>query len=115
MNIDYIMHLDEQLTALVTTYGAWTYLFLSLLIFCETAIILIAFLPGDSLLFATGALTASLTGVLNIHFLFISLVLASVIGNGVNYFIGKKLGVKLFKPNHKWILNSKYLEKTYQF
>ncbi|HLB57501.1 MAG TPA: hypothetical protein VJL60_01670, partial [Gammaproteobacteria bacterium] len=83
--ITFVLHLDEHLIAFVTTYGAWTYAMLFLIIFCETGIIVTAFLPGDSLLFAAGALSASMNNALNIHILFVSLLAASVIGNGVNY------------------------------
>ena len=71
--INFILHLDQHLIAFVTAYGAWTYALLFFIIFCESGIIFTAFLPGDSLLFATGALTASMKGVLNIHALFILL------------------------------------------
>jgi membrane-associated protein len=94
--ITFILHLDEHLIAFVTTYGAWTYALLFLIIFCETGIILTAILPGDSLLFAAGALTASATDALNVHILFALLVIASTMGNGLNYFIGKWLGPKVF-------------------
>ncbi len=113
--IHFILHIDEHLIAFVTTYGAWTYALLFLIIFCETGIIFTAFLPGDSLLFATGALTASMAGVLNIHVLFILLVTASVIGNGFNYLIGKWIGPKVFCSKNSWIFNQKHIEKAHVF
>lgn len=113
--INFILHLDEHLIAFVTAYGTWTYALLFTIIFCETGIIFAAILPGDSLLFATGALTASLHGVLNVHILFILLVAASVIGNGVNYFLGKWIGPKVFCSGNSWLFNRKHIQKAHLF
>ncbi len=113
--IAFVLHIDEHLIAFVTTYGIWTYALLFLIIFCESGIIFTAFLPGDSLLFATGALTASMSGVLNVHMLFLLLVLASVTGNGLNYFIGKWIGPKVFHSGKSWVFNKKYIEKAHLF
>jgi membrane-associated protein len=113
--INFILHLDDHLIAFVTAYGAWTYALLFLIIFCESGIIFTAFLPGDSLLFATGALTASMSGVLNIHLLFILLVIASVSGNGLNYFIGKWIGPKVFCSGNSWIFNKKHITNAHHF
>ena len=113
--INFILHIDEHLIAFVTTYGIWTYALLFLIIFCESGIIFTAFLPGDSLLFATGALTASMADVLNVHVLFILLVTASVTGNGLNYFIGKWIGPKVFRSPNSWIFNQKHIEKAHVF
>jgi membrane-associated protein len=113
--INYILHLDQHLVVFITAYGIWIYALLFLIIFCETAIIFAAFLPGDSLLFAAGALTATANDILNIHLLFALLVTASVVGNGVNYFIGKWLGPKVFYSRHSWLFNKKYLEKAHAF
>lgn len=108
----FILNLDHQLVALISTYGAWTYLFLFLIIFFEAAIIFIAFLPGDSILFAAGALAGSATNILNIHLLFFLLVTASVMGNGLSYFFGKRLGPKIFNSR---FLNKKHLERTHRY
>lgn len=113
--INFILHIDEHLIAFVTTYGAWTYALLFLIIFCESGIVFAAFLPGDSLLFATGALTASMTGILNINMLFLLLVIASVTGNGINYFIGNWIGPKVFCSGNSWIFNKKHIEKAHVF
>lgn len=113
--LNFILQLDEHLIAFVTTYGVWTYVLLFLIIFCETGIVFMAFLPGDSLLFATGALTASMPNVLNIHLLFLLLLIASVSGNGMNYFLGKWLGPKIFYSGHSWIFNKKHLENAHRF
>lgn len=113
--INFILHLDDHLIAFVTAYGAWTYALLFAIIFCETGIIFAAFLPGDSLLFATGALTASLPGVLNVHVLFALLVAASVIGNGVNYFIGKWIGPKVFRSGNSLFFNRSHILRAHYF
>jgi len=112
--LNFIVHLDQHLLFFVNTYGIWTYFLLFLIIFCETGIILTAVLPGDSLLFAAGALTAN-TQVLDVHLLFCLLVVASVAGNGLNYFIGKWLGPKVFFSNQSWIFNQKHLSKAHHF
>ncbi len=113
--VNLILQLDQHLIAFVTAYGAWTYALLFFIIFCETGIIFIAFLPGDSLLFATGALSAHMPGVLNVNILFPLLVIASVGGNGLNYFMGKWIGPRVFCSGHSWIFNKKYIEKTHAF
>ncbi len=113
--IDFLLHLDKHLIAFVTTYGTWTYILLFLIIFCETGIIFTAILPGDSLLFAAGALTASMENVLNIHILFILLTTASIAGNGLNYFIGKSLGPIIFRSKRSFLFNPKNVEKTHAF
>lgn len=113
--LDFLLHLDKHLIIFVTTYGAWTYALLFLIIFCETGIIFTAILPGDSLLFAAGALTASMNNVLSIHILFFSLITASIAGNGLNYFIGKWLGPIVFRSKHSLLFNPKNIEKTHAF
>jgi membrane-associated protein len=111
----FILHLDEHLIAFVTTYGAWAYVLLFTIIFCETGVILTAILPGDSLLFAAGALTASSGEALNVHFLFILLVTASTLGNCLNYFIGKWIGPRVFRSHKSWLFNYKNIEKAHSF
>jgi membrane-associated protein len=113
--LDFLLHLDKHLIAFVTAYGTWTYALLFLIIFCETGIIFTAILPGDSLLFAAGALTANLGDVLNIHILFILLTTASIAGNGLNYFIGKWLGPIVFRSKKSLLFNPKNIEKTHAF
>lgn len=110
-----ILHLDQHLIAFVTMYGAWTYALLFLIIFCESGIIFTAFLPGDSLLFATGALSAHMPGILNVNMLFILLVIASVSGNGINYFIGKWVGPKVFCSGNSWLFNKKHIDNAHHF
>lgn len=113
--LDFLLHLDKHLIAFVTTYGTWTYLLLFVIIFCETGIIFTAILPGDSLLFAAGALTAAMENVLNINILFFLLTVASIAGNGLNYFIGKSLGPIIFRSNRSFLFNPKNVEKTHAF
>ncbi len=113
--INFILHIDEHLIAFVALYGIWTYALLFLIIFCESGIIFTAFLPGDSLLFATGALTASMPGTLDVNMLFLLLVTASVTGNGLNYFIGNWIGPKVFCSGNSWIFNKKHIEKAHSF
>ena len=113
--LHFILHLDEYLVTFVTMYGVWTYGILFLIIFCETGLVVTPFLPGDSLLFAAGALAAHSQDALNVHVLFILLVTASILGNTVNYMIGKFLGPKVFHSSNSWLLNKKYLEKAHRF
>ena len=112
---NYLLHIDDQLIAFVTTYGMWAYVLLFAIIFCETGLVVVPFLPGDSLLFASGALSASTSGAINIHVLFILLVIASITGNALNYFIGRFLGPKVFRFNNSRLLNKKHLEHAHDF
>ncbi len=112
---NFILHLDQHLLAFVSAYGSWTYFLLFIIIFFETGIIFTAILPGDSLLFTAGALAANATAELNVHVLFLLLTTASIMGNGLNYFIGKWLGPKVFHSKHSWLLNPKYLDKAHHF
>ncbi len=112
--ISFFLHIDEHLIAFVSTYGAWTYALLFCIIFCETGIIFAALLPGDSLLFAVGALSAQAASALNVHALFILLVIASVTGNGMNYFIGKWVGPKVFRGD-SWFFNKKHIDQAHYF
>lgn len=94
-------------------YGTWTYLVLFLVIFAETGLVVTPFLPGDSLIFAVGALAAN--GSLNINWLFIFLSIAAVLGNTINYQIGRWSGPKIFYRENVRFLNKKYLEQAHQF
>lgn len=113
--INLILHLDQSLAFLVNAFGPWTYLILFLVIFCETGIIVTAFLPGDSLLFATGTLAASLPDVLSIHLLFVLLLCASIAGNTVNYLTGKWIGPQIFRNSNSLLFNPKHLSRAHQF
>ncbi len=110
--IDLFLHLDKHLAELISQYGTWTYAILFLVIFCETGLVIAPFLPGDSLLFATGALAA--TGALDPNIAFALMALASVLGDNTNYTIGRFIGPKAFSGNSRF-LKREYLDKTQQF
>lgn len=110
--IDFFLHLDKHLGQIISDYGGWTYGILSLTIFCETGLVVAPFLPGDSLLFAAGALAA--VGALNPHYLFLLLAIAGILGNTANYSIGRFVGPKVFTSNSRFF-KKQYLEKTHQF
>lgn len=111
--IDLFLHLDKHLTVVTANYGAWVYLILFLIVFCETGLVVMPLLPGDSLLFAAGAL-ASL-GELNVWTLCVSLTIAAIIGDTVNYHIGKMVGPKIFSKKDSRFFKKKHLEKTQAF
>jgi membrane-associated protein len=111
--IDLFLHLDDHLANLISQYGVWTYAILFLVIFCETGLVVTPFLPGDSLLFAAGAFAA--TGSLNIFILFVLLIIAAILGDAVNYAIGKRLGTKPFDNPKSKIFKREYLDKTHAF
>jgi membrane-associated protein len=113
--LDFMLHLDVHLENIMNEYQKTTYLILCLIIFCETGLVATPILPGDSLLFAAGAITAK-TGVLNIWFLIPVLFCSAILGDNANYFIGKYIGVKLFDMKGiRKILKREYLERTHTF
>ncbi|MBM5570766.1 DedA family protein [Deefgea chitinilytica] len=111
--LDLFLHLDVVLKDMVTTYGIWIYVILFLVIFCETGLVVTPFLPGDSLLFVAGMIAAS--GALNVHLLFLILLVAAVLGDAINYTIGKYFGHKLFANKESKIFRPEYLTKTHDF
>lgn len=111
--LDVLLHLDKHLLWLVTEYGTWTYLLLFLIIFCETGLVVTPFLPGDSLLFAVGALSAN--GILDVTWLFILLTIAAILGDTVNYWIGSMVGPKAFSQEQSRWFNKAHLERTHRF
>jgi len=111
--IDFILHVDEYLEDIINNYGLWTYLILFVIIFCETGLVVTPFLPGDSLLFAAGALTARTD--LQPVTLFLLLAAAAIIGDSVNYSIGKCVGPRIFSGEHVRFLNKKHLDRTHEF
>lgn len=116
----YILHIDDYLFSFVATYGIWTYAALFLIIFCETGLVVTPFLPGDSLLFAAGSIAANHLSneaehILSIQLLFIVLTIAAILGNKVNYFIGRGIGPKIFTSDTAWWLNKKHLNQAHQF
>jgi membrane-associated protein len=113
--VDFVLHIDRYLGIFIQQYGTLTYVILFVVIFCETGLVVTPFLPGDSLLFAAGALAAiDSSGTLNVFFLFAILAAAAVLGDTVNYLIGAKFGVKLFDYNIPF-LKKEYLDRTYEF
>lgn len=111
--IDIFLHLDRHLADITRDYGTWTYLVLFLIVFCETGLVVTPFLPGDSLLFAAGAI-ASLGG-LNPLYLFLALTIAAIVGDTVNYAVGHYMGPKVFQRESSRFFKKEYLEKTHAF
>jgi membrane-associated protein len=110
--INFFLHLDQHLRIIVNDYGVLTYIILFLIIFIETGVVIMPFLPGDSLLFTIGALAAE--GILNIFGIWGLLVVAAILGDTLNYYIGKWFGNKVFEKEYKF-LNKSHLEKTQKF
>lgn len=110
--IDFVLHIDIHLQALVAQYGPWIYAILFLIIFCETGLVVTPILPGDSLLFAAGSIAA--VGGMNVHLLIALLILAAILGDSTNYEIGRIVGTKIFKPNAR-IFKQAHLDKTHAF
>lgn len=110
--IDIVLHVDDYLKDLVPQYGIWIYAILFLIIFAETGLVVTPFLPGDSLLFAIGALCGG--QVLNLPTVLILLTIAAILGDTVNYWIGHYMGPKVFKGDGRF-LRKAYLEKTHDF
>lgn len=113
--IDFILHVDVHLTQFVTDYGLWTYGLLFLIIFCETGLVVTPFLPGDSLLFLAGTLSAQSSTGLNPHLIFGLLLVAAIIGDALNYSIGKFFGERLFSNPDSKIFRQSHLQQTHEF
>lgn len=113
--IDFILHIDVHLAELVAQYGVWIYAILFLILFCETGLVVTPFLPGDSLLFVAGALSALPTNDLNVHLMVLLMVIAAIVGDAVNYTIGRLFGEKLFSNPNSKIFRRSYLDKTHSF
>lgn len=111
--IDFFLHLDKYLDQIIQMFGVWAYVIMFLVIFCETGLVVTPILPGDSLLFALGALAAQ--GTLNIEILLVSLCVAAVLGDTVNYSIGKFLGPRVFHYPDSRFFKKEYLVRTHQF
>ena len=111
--IDIFLHIDQQLDKIIEHYGAWTYGILFLVVFCETGLVVTPLLPGDSLLFAAGAFASR--GSLDIGPIIGLLLAAAVLGDAVNYHIGKFIGPKVFSHGDTWLLKRKHLERTERF
>lgn len=113
--IDFILHIDVHLAELVAEYGVWVYAILFLILFCETGPVVTPFLPGDSLLFVAGALASLETNDLNVHVMVALMLIAAIVGDAVNYTIGRLFGEKLFSNPNSKIFRRSYLDKTHQF
>jgi membrane-associated protein len=111
--VDFVLHIDRHLQEIISQYGLWTYALLFFVIFAETGFVVTPFLPGDSLLFAAGALCAG--SVLNVHVLALALTAAAVLGNLLNYAIGAFLGPKVFSREDSWLLRRKHLARAHAF
>ncbi|SEH93391.1 membrane-associated protein [Paenimyroides aquimaris] len=115
--IDFILHIDQYLQVFLQDYGVWVYAILFLIIFVETGLVVMPFLPGDSLLFATGMLAAQFPESLNIWLVIMILFIAAVLGDTLNYTIGKEIGMRIvnFKIFGKQPVKMEHIEKTHQF
>ncbi|OSN06044.1 hypothetical protein AU512_11625 [Lonsdalea iberica] len=113
--IDFILHIDVHLAELVAQYGVWIYAILFLILFCETGLVVTPFLPGDSLLFVAGALAALPGSVLDVHLMVVLMVIAAILGDAVNYTIGRLFGERLFRNPNSRIFRRSYLDKTHAF
>ncbi|QIL76014.1 MULTISPECIES: DedA family protein [Hymenobacter] len=112
--IDFILHLDKHLGAIIQDYGTWTYAILFLIIFVETGVVVLPFLPGDSLLFAAGSLAALPGSPLNVWLMMGLLIVAAVLGDTLNYHIGDYLGPRVFRENSRF-LKREHLIRTQEF
>jgi membrane-associated protein len=112
--IDFILHINDHLAVMVATYGVWVYAILFLIVFAETGLVVTPFLPGDSLLFAVGAIAAS-TGQLDPVLCGGIIILAAFCGDNVNYWAGRTIGPKVFNREDSFFFRRAHLEKTEQF
>jgi membrane-associated protein len=111
--IDFILHIDRHLVDLCAMYGMWIYAILFLIVFCETGLVVTPFLPGDSLLFAIGSLAA--IGAMHVEYAIPLLISAALTGDNTNYWIGRKIGPKVFSQEKSRFFNKEHLERTHQF
>jgi membrane-associated protein len=113
--IDLFLHLDKHLNELVRHYGTGTYLILFLIVFCETGLVVTPFLPGDSLLFAVGALAATEGSPLHVGWVSLLLICAALLGDNLNYLIGHLVGPRVFTAGHTRWFRREHLERTHAF
>jgi len=111
--VNFLFHIDKELSAIIQNFGPWSYLLLFLVVFAETGFVVTPFLPGDSLLFAAGTFAAQ--GAFDVVWLFVVLALAAVIGDSVNYAVGHLFGERLFRNEKSRIFKKEYLERTHRF
>jgi membrane-associated protein len=110
--VDLFLHLDTHLSQVISQYGTWTYLILFLIVFCETGLVVTPFLPGDSLLFAAGTFAA--LGDLDVRVMILLLVVAAILGDTVNYWVGAAIGPRAFQKNLRF-LKKEHLDRTHAF
>jgi membrane-associated protein len=113
--LNYVLHPQPHLEAMTASMGMWFYLLLFAIIFCETGLVVTPFLPGDSLLFAVGALAANPQTSLHAVLIFVLLSAAAILGDAVNYAFGYRLGPKVFKYEQSWFFNKKHLLRAQAF
>ncbi len=113
--VDFVLHVNVHLAEIFQAHGPWVYALLFLVLFCETGFVVTPFLPGDSLLFASGALAASTHGALRIELLAVLLIAAPLCGDQANYWTGRLLGAKIPFSYESKLLNRKYLDQTHAF
>ena len=111
--MDVVLHLDQHLQALVASHGAWIYLILFLIVFCETGLVVTPFLPGDSLLFVAGTVAAA--GGMDINLLVLLLIIAAILGDAVNYGVGHYIGPRIFNNGESRWLNPAHLQRAHAF
>ncbi len=111
--VDFVVHIDHHLDQIIQTYGAWTYLFLFVIVFCETGLVVTPFLPGDSLLFAVGAFAAR--GSLDLTTSLLLLAIAGILGDTVNYWIGARVGPAIFQKKESRFFDPAHLERAHRF
>ena len=111
--IEFVLHIDRHLSAIIQQFGAWTYAILFAIIFIETGLVIMPFLPGDSLLFAAGTFAA--LGALDVRLLIALLAVAAVLGDTVNYWIGHRIGEKAFSREDARFFKKEYLDRTHAF
>jgi membrane-associated protein len=113
--LDLFLHLDQHLNEWAEVLGPWLYLLLFVIVFCETGLVVTPFLPGDSLLFAVGALCSIEGTSLSLPLMAALLIIAAVLGDAVNYAIGNYLGPMVFSSEHSRFLNRRHLQRTHEF
>jgi membrane-associated protein len=111
--LGFILHIDEHLANIINLFGPGTYIILFAIIFAETGLVITPFLPGDSLLFAVGTFAGG--GYLNILIVYLTMIIAAILGDTVNYWIGHRIGHRVFSKKNSKFFNKAYLEKTQQF
>jgi len=111
--VDLLVHLDRHLVWVVENYGVWIYALLFLIVFCETGLVVTPFLPGDSLLFVAGTLAAA--GAMDVHWVVLLLIAAAILGDTVNYWIGKAVGPRVFHEENARFFRKEYLDRTHRF